>query len=278
MLLISTLTLLLGATISFAARISVSIPPSPPQLPNPATLPASTHAVLLGPLGVRYDALLRRDNTFHFPNVDEASYLLTIHSRDHLFPPLRIDVGKGEGDPSQQTISAWQTFRGNEWSNKGPHYGTGDNVLNVEVRPMAQKDFYVQRGGFNVLSFLKSPMILMSLVSVVMIFGLPKLLDNSMRHQTLCCHCILITSVVDPETKAEMEEMQKKGPITGADTAANTSMSAIPCITWFPLTVYLNSSKLNAKLRLCWLDGREVWASEWCIRRWWWWWSQKTMI
>lgn len=176
MLLPSLLTL---ASIASAARISISIPPSPPQLPNPATLPASTHAILLGPPGVRYDVPLRRDSTFSFPEVNDASYLLSIHSRDHVFPPLRIDVSRSEDGTSQQTVTAWQTFRGHEWSNKGQQYSVGQDEVTFEVRPVAQKDFYVPRGGFNLLGFFKSPMILMSLVSVVMIFGLPKLMENS---------------------------------------------------------------------------------------------------
>ena len=171
-------TLLLTAALATAARITISIPPSPPLLPNPSTLPSSTHAILLGPPGIRYDAPIRRDNTFIFRSLDTASYLLQIHSRDHIFPPLRIDVTTSED--GTQSVSAWQTFRGNEWSNQGPSYGTGQDTLKIEVRPVGQKDFYAQRQGFSVLSFLKSPMILMALVSVGMIFGLPYLMDNSM--------------------------------------------------------------------------------------------------
>ncbi|KAK5163599.1 uncharacterized protein LTR77_010548 [Saxophila tyrrhenica] len=201
MLLTLLSSLLLSAVSASAARLTISIPPSPPQLPNPATLTSSTHAVLLGPPGVRYDVPLRRDNIFLFPDIDAASYLLTIHSRDHQFPPLRVDVEKTD---SAQTISAWQTFRGNEWSNKGPSYGSAQNEATFEVRPFAQKEFYMERGGFNILSFLKSPMILMSLVSVVMIFGLPKMMEN-----------------MDPEMKAEMEQMSSKGPISGSEGAAS---------------------------------------------------------
>ncbi|KAK3696326.1 hypothetical protein LTR37_018062 [Vermiconidia calcicola] len=197
-------SLLCGATLTSAARLTVSIPPSPPQLPNPATLPASTHAVLHGPPGVRYDVPLRRDNSFVFPELGEASYLLTIHTRDYFFPSLRVDVASTEGEGSQQSIAAWQTFRGNEWSNKGPQYGAGTDELTVEMRPNGQKDFYQQRGGFNLIGFLKSPMILMGLVSVVMIFGMPYMMDN-----------------MDPESKAEFEEMSKKSPITGSEGAAS---------------------------------------------------------
>ncbi|KAI7091983.1 hypothetical protein KC356_g141 [Hortaea werneckii] len=62
--------------------------------------------------------------------------------------------------------------------------------------------FYAERTGFSLFSFLKSPMILMALVSGVMIFGMPYLMDN-----------------MDPETKAEFEEMQKKSPMTGSQGA-----------------------------------------------------------
>lgn len=161
-----------------SARFSVSVQPSQ-QLPNPATLPPSTHAVLLGPPGTRYDVPIRRDNSFVFPDIAEASYLLTIHSRDHHFPPLRLDVAKAEDDISQDTLTAWQTFRGNEWSNKGPTYGTGRGGLEVQIRSGAQKDFYQARDGFSLIAFVKSPMILMALFSVVMIFFLPKMLENS---------------------------------------------------------------------------------------------------
>ncbi|USW49452.1 Putative ER membrane protein complex subunit 7 [Septoria linicola] len=193
--------LLACAALAPAARLTVSIPPSQ-LLPNPSTLPASSHAVLLGPPGVRYDAPIRRDNTFWFENLPDASYLLTIHSRDYFFPPLRVDVSPSEGE-SSQNISAWATFRGNEWSNKGQSFGSGKDELQIDVRAGAEKQFYQQRSGFSILSFLKSPMILMGLVSVVLIFGMPYLMDN-----------------MDPEAKAEFEEMSAKNPITGGGGAA----------------------------------------------------------
>ncbi|EMC96262.1 hypothetical protein BAUCODRAFT_89075 [Baudoinia panamericana UAMH 10762] len=183
---------LLLASIANAARLTVSIPASPPLLANPATLPSSTHAVLIGPAGVHYDVPIRKDSTFAFGDLAEASYLLTIYSRDYFFPSLRVDVGAAADGSQHQTIQAWQTFRGNEWNNKGPAYGQGRDELKVQVQPTSKKDFYQSRGGFDILGFLKNPMILMGLVSVVFIFGLPKLMD-----------------MLDPEMKAEIEEMQR---------------------------------------------------------------------
>ncbi|KAK4580537.1 hypothetical protein LTR86_000740 [Recurvomyces mirabilis] len=196
---------LLCATLASAASLTITVLPSM-HLSNPASLPPSTHAVLTGALGVRYDTPIRRDNSFKFSDIGgEASYLLTIHSRDHFFPPLRVDVTKAADGTYSETISAWQTFRGNEWSNKGSPYGTANNgVLAIQIQAASQKDFYQTRGGFDILGFLKSPMILMGLVSVVFIFGLPYIMDN-----------------MDPDTKQEFEEMQKKSPLTGSQGAAN---------------------------------------------------------
>lgn len=174
----NALVVLACAAFASAARLTVSIPPSQ-LLPNPSTLPSSSHAILLGPPGVLYDVPLRRDNTFLFSDLPDASYLLTIHSRDYFFPPLRVDVAPYAGEGGSQNISAWATFRGNEWDNKGQPFGTGRDELRIEVRAGAEKQYYQERGGFSILSFLKSPMILMGLASVVLIFGMPYLMDNS---------------------------------------------------------------------------------------------------
>jgi len=175
----SFLSVFSAAALASAAKLTVNIPPNSPALPNPATLPASTHATLLGAPGVKFSAPLRRDNTFVFDSLPESSYLLAIHARDHFFAPYRVDVGHTEGEAAQEVIHVWQTFRGNEWSNKGPYLGSAQGELKVDIRPAAQKEFYQSRGGFSVMSIFKNPMILMGLVSVVMIFGMPKLMENS---------------------------------------------------------------------------------------------------
>ncbi|KAK0252949.1 hypothetical protein LTS09_011859 [Friedmanniomyces endolithicus] len=203
MLVLKSLAILAGTSLASAANLTVSIPSSPPLLPNPASLAPSTHAVLIGPPGVQYEAPIRRDNTFTFPDLAEASYLLTVHSRDYFFPLLRVDVTKAADGTQQETVQAWQTFRGNEWSNKGPFYGSGTGGLRIQIQPSSQKNFYQDRGGFNIIDFVKSPMILMALVSVAFIFGMPYIMDN-----------------MDPEMKEEFDDMQKKGPLSGSSGAA----------------------------------------------------------
>ncbi|KAF2718551.1 hypothetical protein K431DRAFT_287570 [Polychaeton citri CBS 116435] len=207
-----TLAAALGGLAS-AAQLTVSIASSQ-LLPNPAVLPSSTHAVLLGQSGDRHDVPIRRDNAFLFPSLAAGDYLLTIHGRDHFFPPLRIDVSAG-ADGLSEKVEAWQTFRGNDWDNKGQQYGSSDSgTLNIDVRAIGVKDYYQPRGGFNVLGFLKSPMILMGLFSMVMVFGLPYLMEN-----------------MDPETRKEFEEMQSKSPISGNQGAA-TAMQNFDLASW----------------------------------------------
>lgn len=175
--------LLCLAPLTEAAKLTVSIPATTTLLPNPAALPPSTHATLLGSSGQHYDARLTRSNTLVFKDLAPGSYLLDIHTRDFYFPPYRVDVslseaGADEGG-AQELIQVWQTFLGNEWSNKGPSYGEQKGELVVTLPPNSKKEYYERREGFNLLGFFKSPMILMGLFSVAMIFGMPYLMENS---------------------------------------------------------------------------------------------------
>jgi len=63
--------------------------------------------------------------------------------RDWNFWPLRVDVdGSEEGK-----IEIWQTFRGNEWENKGERMGGGVGDVRIEARAAGEKGFYEGRGG-----------------------------------------------------------------------------------------------------------------------------------
>lgn len=139
-------TLLLAGT-TLSARLTIGIPPSQ-QLPNPSILPASTHATLQS-VGAPISAQLTRANKFFFDDVPPGSYLLTVHCRDYFFEPLRIDVAKNETVPGGEYVTAWQTFRGNEWDNKGEirGQGNGNEEVKIDVRSPGTKDYYQQRQG-----------------------------------------------------------------------------------------------------------------------------------
>ncbi|KAJ4347847.1 uncharacterized protein N0V89_009217 [Didymosphaeria variabile] len=204
------------ASVASAARFILLIPNTP--LVNPSSLPSSTHATLQSS-GPPLDAYITRSNSFNFNNVSVGSYLATIHSRDYAFEPLRIDVTleeavEGSGD-KREKVHAWQTFIGNEWDNKGEPRGEGGNGLVIEVPPKAPKEYFQERAGFSPLSFLKNPMILMGLFTLIMVFGMPYLMDN-----------------MDPETKAEFEEMQKKGVMGSGNTNTAQQIQNFDLASW----------------------------------------------
>ncbi|KAI0853695.1 hypothetical protein F5Y00DRAFT_223348 [Daldinia vernicosa] len=203
--------------------------PSSQSLPNHQVLPHNTHATLSA-LRAAYDAPLTTAGSFVFRNVTPGSYLADVHSRTHAFAPLRIDVlahntptdegGEANGGEGEEegglAVRAWETYRGNDWDNKGqevPRSGSG-----FAVRALGPKEYFVERGSFSILSILKNPMILMGLVSMVLFIGMPKLIEN-----------------MDPEMRAEWEEQQKNNPMSslmgggpqpGANPMGNFDMAA----------------------------------------------------
>ncbi|KAF3765828.1 hypothetical protein M406DRAFT_351175 [Cryphonectria parasitica EP155] len=213
---------LLVAATTTTTSITLHIPPSN-VLPNPRTLPPSTHATLTS-LGVDASAYLTPSNTFVFHNVSQGSYLLDVHCPSHGFAPLRVDVlpvvsGEGQTQKEERVaglkVSAWETYRGNDWDNKGEAVVVMGGSLGVRV--MGQKAFYMERSTFNILSILKNPMILLGLVSMAIFIGMPKLVDN-----------------MDPEMRKEWEESQKSNPMNslmgggggGQNPVANFDMAS----------------------------------------------------
>ncbi|KAF8848896.1 hypothetical protein BDZ45DRAFT_680916 [Acephala macrosclerotiorum] len=201
---------LLPLVLATHLRISV---PSTPQLQQPSTLPPSTHATLTT-LSHHYSVPLTVSNTFEFRNVSSGSYLLDVHCHTHSFFPLRVDVHEGiklkqggGGVEDVAEVMVWGTFRGNEWSNKGEAVGVEEvegkvGVWGFEVKARGAKEYYIERAGFSPLSLLKNPMILIAGVSMIIVFGMPYIMDN-----------------MDPEMKAEFEERQKSSPLSGGAQA-----------------------------------------------------------
>ncbi|KAK0740231.1 hypothetical protein B0T18DRAFT_290398, partial [Schizothecium vesticola] len=178
--------------------LTLSLPPSL-ALPNPNALPPSTRASLSS-LGVLLTAPLSTHNTFIFRNVTAGSYLADIACATHAFAPLRVDVDLVDG---AGVVKAWETYRGNEWGNRGEGVPlTGDGVL--EVRVLGGKGYFSERSKFNAFAILRSPMILLGLFSLAIMFGMPYLVDN-----------------MDPEMRAEWEERQKSNPINSIMGAAS---------------------------------------------------------
>ncbi|KAL7951002.1 hypothetical protein V8C42DRAFT_308225 [Trichoderma barbatum] len=185
------LTILLTLALAALSAAQLTITVSLPSKPNPFLLPPSTHATLSS-LRKHLNAPLTTVNTFNFHNVSADSYLLDVHCATDVFHPLRVDVGE-DGE-----VKAWETYRGNEWANKGEEVQVksegGSRAFGVKAA--GTKIFFVDRPAFSVFSILKNPMILMGLVTMGIVFGMPYLMDN-----------------MDPELRAEFEERQKESPM-----------------------------------------------------------------
>ena len=137
----------LSALYASATNLNLHIPPTV-ALPSPSTLLSSTFATLTT-YNRTLHAPLRRSNKFTFPNIPAGSYLCDIYARDYAFTPLRVDVSE------QGKVAVWQTFRGNEWDNKGERLGGGSSEeVTVDVQVLGRKEYYETRGGcgFHLLS------------------------------------------------------------------------------------------------------------------------------
>lgn len=87
-----------------------------------------------------------------FANVSAGSYLVDMHSISHAFAPLRVDVvAAGSAEPKEGEkpvegklkVRAWETFRGNDWDNKGEAVTLEGGALRVRV--LGPKAFYMER-------------------------------------------------------------------------------------------------------------------------------------
>lgn len=143
------LPLLLSALpVALSASLTISIPPST-RLPNPSVLPPTTHATIHAQ-GRPHSAYLSRKNTFEFEGLEPGSYLATIHCRDYHFESLRVDVTASvgaDGTKGAEKIAVWQTFRANEWDNRGEKRGEGGSGLTIEVGVAGSKEYYQVRQG-----------------------------------------------------------------------------------------------------------------------------------
>ncbi|KAG7437299.1 ER membrane protein complex subunit 7 [Fusarium oxysporum f. sp. raphani] len=156
-----------------------------PSNPNPFSIPANTHATLSS-AGVHFSAPLSSANTFVFHNVTPGSYLADVH---------------------------WEVVQVKE----------GSKGRGFELRAIGGKNYFMERPQFSVFAILKNPMILMALVSLVLMVGMPKLMDS-----------------MDPEMRAEFEAQRKNSPLSAAMTGQSSGDNPL---TNFDMAAYLAGSK-----------------------------------
>lgn len=95
-----------------------------------------------------------------FRNVTQGSYLLDIHCATHAFAPLRVDVSPildgaledgvpGHGEVKLE-VKAWETYRGNDWGNKGEEaprqkLGNNENGVVFGAKVLGEKGYFMER-------------------------------------------------------------------------------------------------------------------------------------
>lgn len=132
-------TLLVLPALAAASSLTLYLPTKP----NPFGLPPNTHATL-NALGERFSAPLSAGNTFVFQNVTPGSYLVDVHCATDAFFPLRVDIA---ADDDKVPVRAWETYRGNDWGNKGEAVPVkeGSGGRGIEVRATGPKNYFVER-------------------------------------------------------------------------------------------------------------------------------------
>jgi hypothetical protein len=152
-----------------------------------------------------------------FPVGEAESYLLDIRSAGgYVFAPYRVDVA---ADGS--ILGIWETFRGNPWDNRGAEKyivdvskKTGPVDVVVEAKVVGRKAFYEERAKCELeicfalvfaavanasnlvspLSLVKSPMVLLAIVAMGLMFVMPKLMENSMSTGSADCSRLTMSS------------------------------------------------------------------------------------
>lgn len=184
-------------------------------------------------------APITSSSTFVFPHLpypqgpaaksqqeEPSSYLLDIRTKEYVFAPYRVDISH-----DGSVVGVWETYRGNAWENRGSEKFVSTQSpairdVSFEASAVSRKRFYEERVKceyfFNIffalsygftefeltqcapvspLDLLKNPMILLALVAMGLMFGMPKLMENSTFNLMLILslfpfHCRLLPTCI----------------------------------------------------------------------------------
>ncbi|KAK1394475.1 ER membrane protein complex subunit 7-like [Heracleum sosnowskyi] len=141
-------------------------------------LPAkvSNAKVLLN--GGQQVTFLKPDGYFSFHNVPAGTHLIEVAAVGYFFSPVRVDVSAR--NPGKVQAALTENRRG---------------LSELVLEPLRDEQYYEIREPFNVMSLVKSPMGLMVGFMLIVMFLMPKLVEN-----------------MDPEEiKRAQEEMRSQG-------------------------------------------------------------------
>ncbi|XP_058203305.1 ER membrane protein complex subunit 7 homolog [Rhododendron vialii] len=121
---------------------------------------------------------LKPDGYFSFHNVPAGTHLIEVTAIGYFFSPVRVDVSAR--NPGKVQAALTENRRG---------------LTELVLEPLREEQYYEIREPFNIMSLAKSPMGLMVGFMVIVMFIMPKLVEN-----------------MDPEEmRRAQEEMRNQG-------------------------------------------------------------------
>ncbi|CAN1287814.1 ER membrane protein complex subunit 7 homolog, partial [Linum perenne] len=136
---------------------------------------STVKVILNGGQNVTY---LRPDGYFSFHNVPAGTHLIEVSAMGYFFSPVRVDVSARFPGKIQAALT--ENRRG---------------LTELVLEPLREEQYYEIREPFSPMSIIKSPMGMMIGFMVVVVFLMPKLMEN-----------------MDPEEmKRAQEEMRNQG-------------------------------------------------------------------
>ncbi|XP_019437759.1 PREDICTED: ER membrane protein complex subunit 7 homolog isoform X2 [Lupinus angustifolius] len=145
---------------------------------NEFILPGKVSNVKVTLNGGQRVTFLRPDGYFSFHNVPAGTHLIEVAALGYFFSPVRVDVSAR--NPGKIQAALTETRRG---------------LSEFVLEPLKGEQYYEIREPFSIMSIVKSPMGLMMGFMLIVVFLMPKLMEN-----------------MDPEEmKRAQEEMRNQG-------------------------------------------------------------------
>ncbi|KAK9699924.1 hypothetical protein RND81_08G204500 [Saponaria officinalis] len=158
------------------------------KIPNYGTrdfgLPIKTSNVKVILNGGQMVTFLKPEGYFSFHNVPAGTHLIEVAATGYFFSPVRVDVSARNPGKVQATLT--ETRRG---------------LTELALEPLREEYYYEKREPFSIMSLVKSPMGLMVGFMVIVVFVMPKMMEN-----------------MDPE---EMKQAQEQMRSQGVPSLAN---------------------------------------------------------
>ncbi|GAB4836808.1 hypothetical protein Ancab_001721 [Ancistrocladus abbreviatus] len=104
---------------------------------------------------------LRPDGYFSFHNVSAGTHLIEVAAIGYFFSPVRVDVSAR--NPGKVQAALTETRRG---------------LSELVLEPLREEEYYEIREPFSIMSVMKSPMGLMVGFMLIVMFLMPKLMEN----------------------------------------------------------------------------------------------------